>query len=218
MLRKILKFFLISAFLTFIVLCSYGCESDESPAIASIGIADSETILFQSDIAGNCEICSIRSDSTEYKNLSNNPYKDICSARSNDRTKIVFSTDRNDSILQSYTMNPDGSNPAKIPNLPNNAVTPSFSPDGTKIIFSSRRTGNAEIFLMNNDGSNPVNISNSPLSNEYRAVYSPDGTRIAFSSDRDKTPENYDIYIMNADGTDIRRLTESSFNNYVEYW
>ena len=44
---------------------------------------------------------------------------------------------------------------------------------------------------------------------------SPDGRRIAFQSDRNGT---LDIYVMNADGSNIERLTYSGTDNYAPAW
>ena len=80
---------------------------------------------------------------------------------------------------------------------------PAWSPDGTKIAFTSDRDGIPKIYVMNADGTNQTRITDNPASDEAPA-WSPDGSKIAFTSDRDGNPE---IYVMNADGTDQTRLT-----------
>ena len=80
-------------------------------------------------------------------------------------------------------------------NLTNNAAVdqvPSWSPDGTKIAFSSERDGNHEIYVMNTNGSNPTNLTNNAAVDQMPS-WSPDGTKIVFTSDRDG---NYEIYVM----------------------
>jgi hypothetical protein len=79
-----------------------------------------------------------------------------------------------------------------------------WSPDGTRIAFTSRRDGgNAEIYVMNADGSNQLRFT-VDASTDQQPSWSPDGTRIAWSSDRDT---NFDIYSANLNGTDLRRHT-----------
>ncbi len=74
------------------------------------------------------------------------------------------------------------------------------------IAFQSNRDGNWEIYSMAPDGSNQTNLSNDPAE-DFEPAFSPDGSQIAFVSNRetDAGGGQY-IYIMNADGSDIRRL------------
>ena len=74
---------------------------------------------------------------------------------------------------------------------------PAWSPDGSKLAFTSNRDGNAEIYVMNRDGSGVRRLTNHPTI-DVTPTWSPTGTQIAFTSDRTGTPQ---IYIMNADGT-----------------
>lgn len=83
-------------------------------------------------------------------------------------------------------------------------------PDGiileTKIVFTSSRDGNSEIYIMNADGTNQTRLTNNSSYDAYPSI-SLDGSKITFVSDRDG---NYEIYIMNADGTNQTRLTNNS--------
>ena len=105
-----------------------------------------------------------------------------------------------------YTMNPDGSD---VRVLTNNEVIdgdPVFSPDGTKIVFTSRRdSSTGELYIMNSDGTGVTRLTFSP-GEDRSASFSPDGSRIAFDSPR-STEGRFDIYTMKVDGTDVRRLT-----------
>ena len=59
-----------------------------------------------------------------------------------------------------YMMNSDGSNKVKVTNNGGGDHNPSYSPDGTRIVFESFRNNNAEIYVMNVDGTNQTNLSN----------------------------------------------------------
>lgn len=94
--------------------------------------------------------------------------------------------------------------------------TPSFSPDGTKILFSSDRSGHRQLWTMGLDGSSPQQLTFFDDSIEpVWASYSPDGTRIVFATPDDG---NTNIYVANADGTGLRRLTISAFEDAEPSW
>jgi phospholipase C len=72
---------------------------------------------------------------------------------------------------------------------------PAWSPDGTRIAFTTNRTGNDDVFVMNADGTGAVDVTNDPASDSEPA-WSPDGgTRLAFTSDR---AGQADVYVANS--------------------
>jgi dipeptidyl aminopeptidase/acylaminoacyl peptidase len=91
---------------------------------------------------------------------------------------------------------------------------PNFSPDGQKIVFTSRRDQDFEIYVMNANGSDQRRLTYS-RGIDKAPVFSPDGSRIAFTSNRDG---NYEIYVMDADGRNPRRVTRSSERSDYPCW
>lgn len=73
-----------------------------------------------------------------------------------------------------------------------------------RIVFTSDRTGNNDIYVMDPDGTGQTNLSNHPA-DDHVGRMSPDGTKVAFRSNRDGDSE---IYVMNADGTGQTNLTQ----------
>ena len=73
-----------------------------------------------------------------------------------------------------------------------------------RIVFTSLRDGNLEIYVMDADGGNQENLTNHPAY-DGQPDWSPDGTKIAFVSGRDGVSQ---IYVMDADGKNVDRLTD----------
>ena len=179
---------------------------------------DGTKIAFASDRDGFpvlLDIFVMNADGTNPINLTNSVNTDLAPSWSPDGTKIAFHTFRDAGIgLQSeiYVMDADGSNQV---NLTQNAaidVFPKWSPDGTKIAFMRQVpfSSDAEIFVMDAaTGANQTNITNNPAS-DGNASWSPDGSKIAFGSSRD---DNFgEVYVMNADGSGVVRLTTEGGN------
>ena len=77
-------------------------------------------------------------------------------------------------------MNADGTNQTNVTNNIKEDSSPSWSLDGSKIVFHSSRDGNSEIYTMNTDGTNQVRITETG-SDEMYPVWSADGTKIVLS-------------------------------------
>ena len=106
-------------------------------------------------------------------------------------------------------MNEDGTG---LVNLTNNAAAdyrPVWSPDGTKIAFTSYRAGSYEIYGMNADGAGVTRLTN--INTSGIPVWAPDGSKIAFAFERyepDAAPVE-EIYVMNADGSGLHNVTNN---------
>lgn len=156
------------------------------------------------------DIYVINSNGTGAIQLTANPGWDAEPAWSPDGSKIAFTSAR-DGNLEIYVMNADGSAPMRLTSDPAADYGPAWSPDGTRIAFGSNRgDGSPRIYVMNADGSNPV-----PLTNGGDPAWSPDGSRIAFSSNQGGP---FGIFVMNADGSGITRLTTPDYSDAQPAW
>lgn len=108
------------------------------------------------------------------------------------------------------------------------------SPNGDKIVFTSMRSGDLELYTMNIDGSDVVQITDE-LGYDGGAFFSPDGSKLIFRSSRPKTdeeikiykdllaeglvmPTDMELYICNADGSDLRQLTDLGKSNWCPFF
>jgi len=91
---------------------------------------------------------------------------------------------------------------------------PQFSPDGSKIVFESTRSGAYEIWLCRSDGTNLIQLTHlNTMTGTPR--WSPDGQQIAFDS---RAPGNADIFVMDSHGGSLRRLTDETSTDVVPSW
>ncbi|HWT01114.1 MAG TPA: carboxypeptidase regulatory-like domain-containing protein [Pyrinomonadaceae bacterium] len=128
--------------------------------------------------------------------------------------RIVYQSARNNQN-EIFVMDADGKNIVQLTDNTADDQMPSWSPDGTKIAFVSRRDQLfGEIYVMNVDGGNVVRLTQNEKT-DYDPVWSPDGKRIVFTSYRDN---NAEIYVMNADGTNQTRLTTNPGDDTEAAW
>jgi hypothetical protein len=90
---------------------------------------------------------------------------------------------------------------------PTAVPTQAWQPIPCSVVFDTDRDGNWEVYIMGPDGENPLNLSNDPADDTNPAI-SPDGKRIAFVSNRESNQGGgQNIYVVNADGSNLRQLT-----------
>ena len=92
-----------------------------------------------------------------------------------------------------------------------NSTAQGFEP---RIVFTSNRDGNWDIYSMDINGDNLLQLTDHPASDEYPAC-SPDGRRIAFTSERGIT---HYLYVMDSDGSNVIRLTSDNFFESRATW
>lgn len=133
-----------------------------------------------------------------------------------------------------FTAKPDGSNVRQLTNTPGYDAEATVSPDGKKIVFTSTRDGDLDIYVMDKNGKNVKRLTDA-LGYDGGPFFSPDGKQIVYRSFHPKTeaeiaryrdrlandliePNNFEIWVMNADGTNKRQITKLGAASFAPYF
>ena len=143
------------------------------------------------------------------------------------RTKLVFSSNRSGDKSAGYVKNRDaaniyfsdydGANETRVTVYPTLDLTPVWSPDGKAIAYTSYRNNYPDIFISYiYEGRLERPAKGTSETKNYLPAWSHDGTRIAYTS---ALPDgNVEIFVMNRDGSGVRRLTNHPMADATPTW
>ncbi|MFC1846594.1 TolB family protein [Chloroflexota bacterium] len=178
---------------------------------------------FDGDANENEEICTLRIGDGEFSRITYNDLMDIYPVWSPDGTRLAFLSWR-DKDLDIYVMGNDGSNQMKLYDSGGHDADIDWV--GSSIVFTS----GSRIWIMQDDGTTPLRITDPPDAGvwgnanlpfgDYDSRLSPDGRKIAFERlEDDVSPHgNYNMFVVNADGSDETRLTDSGYSQGIVSW
>lgn len=112
-------------------------------------------------------------------------------------------------------MNADGSGQTQLVDTHGDDACPTWSPDGTRIVFTSHERDVSFIFVIDADGSKETMLTPG-IAVDQDPDWSPDGKWIVFASNRD---QGNDLYLISAAGSDAVNLTQSpSVREWSPIW
>lgn len=114
-----------------------------------------------------------------------------------------------------YLLKMDGSISRRVTNSRGIDVSPTFSPDGSKMAFVSSRSGQPQIFIQDIQSGQAKRLSFSGRYNTQPS-WSPSGDKIAYSTM--VSNGEIDVFVVNADGSNVRQLTRNSGENEHPSW
>ena len=160
-------------------------------------------IVYTCFIGGVDQICAIDADGSNFQQLTASGSTDWTASFVTGLNSILFSSSRSGAFTL-YEMSDTGENILSLSTPIQGDYSPIASPDGRQIAFTRAEGGSQNIWLMNRDGSSAHPLT-SVTGDAINASWSPDGGQIAYSY-RPFGEEGYALYIMNADGSESRRL------------
>jgi TolB protein len=171
---------------------------------------DGRLLAFSSSRDGNAEIYTLRPADGALTRLTRNDAIDTSPTWSPNGKFIAFTSDRS-GAPQIYVMSADGTNARRLTYDVSYCDAASWSPLGDKIVFTGRVPGGFDLYIKEvpKDPSGDLaggainRLTENSNINEWPR-WSPDGRHIVFASNR---TGNFDIYTMEADGSNVRRLT-----------
>jgi TolB protein len=214
---------------------------------------DGKKLIFQSSQAGGCDqIYAMNADGSGRVNISNGTGRTTCAYFYPKGDAIIYATTHLASpecpprpsyargyvwpIYDTYDIvraKPDGSGVTRLTSTPGYDAEGTIGADG-RIVFTSVRDGDMEIYSMDGDGSNVRRLTRRP-GPDGGPFFSPDGTLIVFRG-RELTdskeledyqlllkeslwrPTQLELFVMNSDGTNLRQLTRLGGANFAPSW
>lgn len=129
-----------------------------------------------------------------------------------DASQILFISDNGTpGVYQLWLVNADGSDAHAITSGPISHYHPSWSPDGTKIVFQGTTDHGIFLFTVNADGTGETQLTNG--GHDQSPSWSPDGSKIVYDA-KASGPVPFFIWVMNADGSGAARLTPRDNDEY----
>jgi Tol biopolymer transport system component len=216
---------------------------------------DNEKLIFQASV-GNMEcdqIFIMNIDGSGKKMVSTGKGRTTCAYYYPDNNKILYASTHHfdDGCLAApdrsrgyvwklydefdiFMANEDGSELVQLTNSGKYDAEATISPKGDKIVFTSTRDGDPELYIMDLDGNNQTRLTYEK-GYDGGAFFSPDGERIVFRASRPETedelkdydelvkenllrPTRFEIFIMDADGNNLEQVTNLGKASFAPFF
>ena len=153
-------------------------------------------------------VATLKLGSNKVTELTSKFWQSVIPVYTPDGTKIAFASQLNGLVSAVWVMNPDGSNQRRLTNAPLEGGPFDISPDGKRILLINHENTPRlnDIFTMDLDGGHLTKLTDTQAAHNVPGTFSPDGKTIVFSSDRFSADFSLDLFTMNADGSNAKRI------------
>jgi Tol biopolymer transport system component len=168
-------------------------------------------ILMESDLSGNWDIYRMDMSRNMVINLTHNLANDHDASWSARTQQIAFSSDRDgDNGTEIYVMGGGGDHVRRITPPDGIYWKPAWLPDGQhlSVVFNF---GNIQMLDLTTN-------ENRFFAYGFAPAWSSDGHFVAYNADHPRTDSNVDIYTEQADGSNLRDLTQNPANDWGQAW
>ena len=176
---------------------------------------DGEHVVYVSEAGGTRSLVVAKADGSEPRTLCPGEFP----AWSPVDDRILFVAD-DAGTDQVWSVDAAGGEPVRLTSGAE-AGFPSWSPDGTEVLYSLSVGSSADLFLVPSEGGGePLRLTDTPGRSELQATISPDGAWIAFTARPADAPGGWErsVYVMPAVGGDARQVTPSAHNDGRPTW
>lgn len=171
---------------------------------------DATRIVFAqtSTLTGVNVITTMRADGTGKKTALTSRLWDSYEPAYSPDGRIVNYSQQGGLVEAVWIMNADGSEKMRLTPARLELFPYDVAPDGQHILMWNHNSSSlpSSIFVMNIDGADITRLTHSGGRHDLYPAYSPDGTKIVFASDRLSSNASLDLFTMNADGTNVKRI------------
>ena len=217
--------------------------------------SDGKQLIFQSKRDGRAcdQIYTMNADGSNVKMVSTGDGRTTCSYFYKDKKKILYGSTHlaskdcppNPDFSKGYVWaiypgydifqaKPDGTGVKQLTSTAGYDAEATISRDGKKIIFTSMRDGDLDLYVMDTNGKNVKRLTNE-LGYDGGAFFSPDGRQIVYRSFHPKTdaeiarykdrlannliePTVFEVWVMNADGSNKRQVTKLGAASFAPFF